>query len=96
MAMNGVKQIYNLLSWLTTGILFSTLYVVPTIILFKNTFHSYVEPYLYYGDAFVFWLLFTMNVTHLITFGMHIAAYFSKRKLHSFTNNEQNLIIFYL
>lgn len=81
MAMNGVKLVYNLLSWLTTGILFSNLYIIPTIILFKNTFNKIdVLAYLHYGNGFIFWLLFTANIGHLISFGMHIAAYFSKRK----------------
>ncbi|KAM0731026.1 Phospholipid-transporting ATPase ABCA3 [Formica fusca] len=78
MAMNGVKLSYNLLSWLITGILFSILYVVPIIILFKNTFSTNVEAYLQYGNVFIFWLVFTAHIGHLITFGMHIAAYFSK------------------
>jgi len=80
MAMNGVTMVYNLLSWLITGIIFSTIYIVPIIILFKNTFSTNVEAFLEYGDAFIFWLLFTAHITHLISFGMHIAAYFSKRK----------------
>lgn len=80
MAMNGVTMAYNLLSWLITGIIFSNIYVVPIIILFKNTFSTNVEAFLEYGDAFIFWLLFTAHITHLITFGMHIASYFSKRK----------------
>lgn len=80
MAMNGVTMAYNLLSWLITGIICSTIYIVPIIILFKNTFSTNVEAFLEYGDGFIFWLLFTAHITHLITFGMHIAAYFSKRK----------------
>ncbi|XP_011141339.1 ATP-binding cassette sub-family A member 1 [Harpegnathos saltator] len=79
MAMNGVKQFYNLLSWLLTGMLVSNLYIIPTIILFKNTFNKAdVLAYLHYGNAFIFWLLFIANIAHLISFGMHIAAYFSK------------------
>ncbi|XP_012054736.1 PREDICTED: ATP-binding cassette sub-family A member 1 [Atta cephalotes] len=78
MAMNGVKLVYNLLSWLITGILMSTIYIIPTIILFKNTFSDNVEALLEYGNAFIFWLLFTAHIAHLITFGMHIGAYFSK------------------
>ncbi|XP_018306221.1 ATP-binding cassette sub-family A member 1 [Mycetomoellerius zeteki] len=78
MAMNGVKLVYNLLSWLITGILMSTIYIIPIIILFKNTFSDNVEAFLEYGNAFIFWLLFTAHIAHLITFGMHIAAYFSK------------------
>ncbi|XP_018365508.1 PREDICTED: retinal-specific ATP-binding cassette transporter-like [Trachymyrmex cornetzi] len=78
MAMNGVKVVYNLLSWLITGILMSTIYIIPTIILFKNTFSDNVEALLEYGNAFIFWLIFTAHIAHLITFGMHIAAYFSK------------------
>lgn len=80
MAMNGVKLSRNLLSWLVTGILFSILYVVPTIILFTYTFTANVEALLQYGNVFIFWLLLTANVAHFIAFGMHIAAYFSKRK----------------
>ncbi|KYN32310.1 ATP-binding cassette sub-family A member 3 [Trachymyrmex septentrionalis] len=78
MAMNGVKLVYNLLSWLITGILMSIIYIIPIIILFKNTFSNNVEALLEYGNAFIFWLLFTAHIAHLITFGMHIAAYFSK------------------
>ena len=81
MAMNGVKEYQNLLSWLVTGIVFSIFYIVPIIILFKNTFSEKVDPYLYYSNTFIFWLILTMHVGHLISFGMHIAAYFSKRKL---------------
>jgi len=88
MAMNGVKLAYNLLSWLIIGILFSTIYIIPIIILFKNTFSTNVEAYLEYGNGFIIWLLFTTHVTHLITFGMHIAAYFSRRKYLPFFLNE--------
>lgn len=80
MAMNGVKLSYNLLSWLITGILFSTFYVVPITILFKITFSTNVVAFLHYGNVFIFWLVFTAHISHLITFGMHIAAYFTKRK----------------
>ncbi|KAG7200279.1 hypothetical protein KM043_017746 [Ampulex compressa] len=78
MAMNGVKPYQNLLSWLIIGIIFSIFYVVPILILFKNTFSGNVDPYLYYSNAFIFWLLLTTHVAHLISYGMHIAAYFSK------------------
>ncbi|XP_039306683.1 retinal-specific phospholipid-transporting ATPase ABCA4 isoform X2 [Solenopsis invicta] len=78
MAMNGVKLACNLFSWLITGLLVSTIYIIPIIILFKNTFSKNVEALLKYSDGFIFWLLFTTHVAHLITFGMHIAAYFSK------------------
>ncbi|XP_011251490.2 retinal-specific ATP-binding cassette transporter [Camponotus floridanus] len=78
MAMNGVKLSYNLLSWLITGILCSILYVVPITILFKITFSTNVEAYLHYGNGFIFWLMFTTHIGHLITFGMHIAAYFTR------------------
>ncbi|XP_014485767.1 PREDICTED: ATP-binding cassette sub-family A member 1-like [Dinoponera quadriceps] len=79
MAMNGVKQFYNLLSWLFIGILFSNLYIIPIIALFKTTFNKgVVVAYMHYGNGFIFWLLFTANIAHLISFGMHIAAYFSR------------------
>lgn len=80
MAMNGVKQYQNLLSWLIVGIIFSIFYIVPIIILFKNTFSGNVDPYLYYSNTFIFWIILTAHIAHLISFGMHIAAYFSKRK----------------
>ncbi|XP_011644080.1 retinal-specific ATP-binding cassette transporter-like [Pogonomyrmex barbatus] len=81
MAMNGVKSAYNLFSWLITGIVFSNFYILPILILFKHTFSSNVEAYLEYGNGFIFWFLFSTYVAHLITFGMHIAAYFSKPRL---------------
>lgn len=81
MTMNGVKVVYNLLSWLISGVLFSNLYIIPTIILFKHTFNEIaVVPYLHYGNAFIFWLTFIAHIFHLISFGMHVAAYFAKRK----------------
>ncbi|XP_017755068.1 PREDICTED: ATP-binding cassette sub-family A member 1-like [Eufriesea mexicana] len=78
MAMNGVKQYQNLLSWLITGTVFSIFYIIPMIILFKNTFSANVDPYLYYSNTYIFWLILTAHVAHLISFGMHVAAYFSK------------------
>ncbi|XP_043500226.1 ATP-binding cassette sub-family A member 7-like [Polistes fuscatus] len=78
MAMNGVKLYQNLLSWLISGFIFSIFYIIPLIILFKNTFSTRVNPILYYSDAFLFWILMTMHIIHLISFGMHVAAYFSK------------------
>ncbi|XP_076622006.1 phospholipid-transporting ATPase ABCA3 [Colletes latitarsis] len=78
MAMNGVRHYQNLLSWLITGILFSIFYIVPILLLFKNTFSGNVDPYLYYSNTFIFWLVLTTHVAHLILFGMHIAAYFAK------------------
>ncbi|KAI4504278.1 hypothetical protein M0802_000749 [Mischocyttarus mexicanus] len=78
MAMNGVKLYQNLLSWLTTGCIFSIFYIIPLIVLFKNTFSTRVDPYLYYSNALLFWILMTIHITHLISFGMHVAAYFSK------------------
>ncbi|XP_053973007.1 retinal-specific phospholipid-transporting ATPase ABCA4-like isoform X1 [Hylaeus volcanicus] len=85
MAMNGVKQYQNLLSWLITGIIFSIFYIIPILILFKNTFTGNVDPYLYYSNTFIFWLILTAHVAHLISFGMHIAAYFSKPRFVTIT-----------
>ncbi|KAK9310741.1 hypothetical protein QLX08_000052 [Tetragonisca angustula] len=78
MTMNGVKEYQTLLSWLVIGVIFSIFYVVPMTVLFKKTFSVNVEPYLYYSNTFIFWLILTVHVTHLISFGMHIAAYFSR------------------
>lgn len=94
--MNGVKLYQNLLSWLITGSIFSILYVIPLIILFKNTFSTRVDPYLYYSNAFLFWILMTVHIVHLISFGMHIAAYFSKRKFLYFIVCEMTLYRIYM
>ncbi|XP_076173170.1 ATP-binding cassette sub-family A member 17 isoform X2 [Ptiloglossa arizonensis] len=85
MAMNGVKQYQNVLSWLITGVLFSIFYIVPIIVLFKNTFSGNVDPYLYYSNTFIFWLILTAHIAHLISFGMHIAANFSKPRFVTIT-----------
>ncbi|XP_076762980.1 ATP-binding cassette sub-family A member 17 [Xylocopa sonorina] len=77
MAMNGVKHYQNLLSWLVTGTVFSIFYIIPIIILFKNTFSGNADPYLYHSNTFIFWLILTAHIAHLISFGMHVAAYFS-------------------
>lgn len=78
MAMNGVPTYLNLLSWLVSGLIFSISYVSSLIILFNFAFTKNVHPYLYYGNSFIFWLVLIFHVGHLITFGMHISAYFSK------------------
>lgn len=83
MAMNGVPTYLNLLSWLVSGLIFSVSYVSALIILFNVSFTDNVHPYIYYGNSFIFWLVLILHVGHLITFGMHISAYFSKCKYKS-------------
>ncbi|XP_014231053.1 ATP-binding cassette sub-family A member 3-like isoform X1 [Trichogramma pretiosum] len=78
MAMNGVPTYLNLLSWLISGLIFSVSYVTALILLFNIAFTENVHPYLYYGNSFIFWLTLILHVGHLLTFGMHISAYFSK------------------
>ncbi|XP_058807246.1 phospholipid-transporting ATPase ABCA1-like isoform X2 [Phymastichus coffea] len=78
MSMNGVPTYLNLLSWLISGLIFSLSYVSALIILFNFAFTDNVRPYLYFGNSFIFWLVLILHVGHLITFGMHISAYFSK------------------
>ncbi|XP_008203603.1 phospholipid-transporting ATPase ABCA1 isoform X2 [Nasonia vitripennis] len=78
MAMNGVPTYLNLLSWLVSGLIFSVSYVSALIFLFNIAFTDNVHPYLYYGNSFIFWIVLILHVGHLITFGMHISAYFSK------------------
>lgn len=80
MAMNGVSNCVNLLSWLVTGLIFSISYTVPIVILLNFTSTEYALPYLYYGNSFLFWFVLTVHVGHLITFGMHISAYFTRCK----------------
>ena len=78
MAMNGVPTYLNLLSWLVSGLIFSASYVTALIILFNSTFTSNVQSYLHYGNSFIFWLVLMLHVGHLLTFGMHVSAYFSR------------------
>ncbi|XP_014205590.1 ATP-binding cassette sub-family A member 1-like [Copidosoma floridanum] len=78
MAMNGVPTYLSLLSWLVSGLIFSLSYVTALIVSFNFAFTDNVHPYLYYGNSFIFWLVLILHVGHLITFGMHISAYFSK------------------
>ncbi|XP_078049321.1 phospholipid-transporting ATPase ABCA3 isoform X2 [Augochlora pura] len=85
MAMNGVRHYQNLLSWLFTSILFSIFYIIPITELLKNTFSKNVVPYLYYSNSFLFWFILTMHVAHLVSFGMHIGAYFSKPRFVTIT-----------
>lgn len=80
MPMNGVKLYQNLASWLVSGVIFSNLYIIPIITLFKHSFTSNVNPYFDAGNVFILWLFFVIHITHLISFGMHVAAYFSKRE----------------
>lgn len=80
MAMNGVPNYLNLLSWLVSGLIFSVTYVTCLIFLFNCAFTTSVHPYLFYGNSFLFWIVLIFHVGHLITFGMHISSYFSRRK----------------
>lgn len=82
-SMNGVPTYMNLLSWLVSGLMCALVYVTLTIMSFKFLFHTKLPPFLNYGNVFIVWLLLMMHVAHLITFGMHIAAYFAKRKFFS-------------
>ena len=80
MSMNGVPNCLNLFSWLITSLIFSLFYVVPIVSLLNFTSTDLALPFLYYGNSFIFWLVLTINVAHLITFGMHISAYFRRCK----------------
>ena len=77
MALNGIKFHINLCSWFVSGILYSLFYTTIIIIVMTEAF-SY--PILLYGNSFIIWIFLFFHVAHLIAFGMHIAAYFSKCK----------------
>ncbi|XP_014205585.1 ATP-binding cassette sub-family A member 2-like [Copidosoma floridanum] len=79
MAMNGVPNYLNLLSWLLSGLIFSLLYTVPIVIL-SNIWFEGKTPLLYDGNSFIFWLILTLHAAHLFTYGMHISAYFTRSK----------------
>lgn len=80
MSMNGVPTYMNLLSWLVSGLMCALVYVTIMILGFKFMFHTKVPPFLNYGSVIIVWVLLMLHVAHLITFGMHIAAYFARRK----------------
>lgn len=84
MAMNGVPNYLNLLSWLLSGLVISFFYTVPIVLLMAfYTAEDDPIPFIQYGNPFIFWLLLTLNVAHLITFGMHVSAYFTRCKADS-------------
>ncbi|XP_014230700.1 ATP-binding cassette sub-family A member 1-like [Trichogramma pretiosum] len=78
MAINGVPNFLNLLSWLVTGILLSLFYIIPIVIVVNFTSSHTALPFLYYGNTFILLMILLFNITHLITFGMHISAYFTR------------------
>ncbi|XP_017876215.1 ABC transporter A family member 1-like [Ceratina calcarata] len=85
MAINGVSQYQNLLSWLITSVVFSNLYIIPILILFKNTFSENAVPYLYHSNTFIFWLILVVHIAHLTSFGMQAVAYISNSRYLAIT-----------
>lgn len=80
MTMNGVPNYMNLLSWLVSGVIYAGVYITFFVLGFKFLFSQNVDPYLYYGNTFIIWLLLMFNVAHLITFGLHVSSYLGRRK----------------
>ncbi|XP_058807202.1 uncharacterized protein LOC131673316 [Phymastichus coffea] len=79
MAMNGVPNHLNLLSWLVSALIFSMLYITPiTLLLTLYTTEDVPMSFIHYGNPFILWLLLVLNVAHLVTFGMHVSAYFTR------------------
>lgn len=77
MAMNGVPNYLNLLSWLLSGLIFSLFYTIPAIIFLNKQLKNEV-PFLTNGNSFIFWLILTLHAAHLFSFGMHVSAYFTR------------------
>ncbi|KAJ8686330.1 hypothetical protein QAD02_022124 [Eretmocerus hayati] len=78
MAMNGVSNLMNLVSWLISGLMISLFYVTPVVIVLGLTSSEQALPFLNFGNPFMFWLVLIMHLAHSISFGMHIAAYFTR------------------
>ncbi|XP_043287897.1 phospholipid-transporting ATPase ABCA1-like [Venturia canescens] len=78
MSVNGVKNHQNLFSWLISGVLFSTVYLSPIIVMLKYDILPNIVPYLIYGNSFIIWLVLTVHACHVIAFGMHVTAYLWK------------------
>ncbi|KAJ8686324.1 hypothetical protein QAD02_022118 [Eretmocerus hayati] len=78
MEMNGVSNYLNILSWLVSGLTFSLSYITIIVVLFNFSFTTSVHPFLHHGNSFILWLVLLLHVGHLITFGIHIASYFSR------------------
>lgn len=78
MSMNGVPNYLNLLSWLATGMIFSLLYTVPIILILSLAADEGSREFIEYGSPFIVWLVMALNIGHIITFGMHVSAYFTR------------------
>ncbi|XP_014296992.1 phospholipid-transporting ATPase ABCA1 [Microplitis demolitor] len=78
MSVNGLKTRMNLLSWLVSGAIYSTTYLLPIVLLLKHFMPPKVRPFLLYGDAFIVWIALFIHACHVITFGYHISSYFWK------------------
>ncbi|XP_051164051.1 phospholipid-transporting ATPase ABCA3-like [Leptopilina boulardi] len=86
MAMNGVKNYQNLLSWLISGLLFSILYIIPRLILLSICFVS-CQPFLHYGNVILVAIMHFLNILHILSFGYHVSSYFSKSILRALAKN---------
>lgn len=78
MSMNGVSNGLNLLSWIISGLIFMSISCVLPMIILLITSTGDALPYLNYGSPFIMWLVLTFHVAHLLAFGVHVSAYFSK------------------
>ncbi|KAL7306039.1 hypothetical protein TKK_0001504 [Trichogramma kaykai] len=84
MSMNGVSDRLNLFSWLLSGLIFmSVSCIIPSIIFLVFSF-GHAVPFLYYGNIFIIWLVWTLHVAHLLSMGIHLSGYFSKRQFIMF------------
>ncbi|KAH0557433.1 hypothetical protein KQX54_005911 [Cotesia glomerata] len=78
MSVNGLKTSINMLSWLISGALYSTTYLLPIVVLLKHFMPPKVKPFLLYGNAFIVWIALFLHTCHVIAFGYHISSYFWK------------------
>ncbi|KAF7992262.1 hypothetical protein HCN44_001587 [Aphidius gifuensis] len=78
MSVNGVKNQTNLLSWLVTGAIWSTSYLLPIVLLLKFFYPPHVAPFLDHGNPFIVWLALLLQTIQTFCFGYHLSSYFWK------------------
>lgn len=78
LSMNGASAAESLLSWIVSGVVFDFLFVVLPTIYMAGTTYNGERIFFYHGNVLVIGLMFLVHLSHLLTFGLHVSAYFTK------------------
>ncbi|KAL7306042.1 hypothetical protein TKK_0001506 [Trichogramma kaykai] len=76
--LHGISDALNLLSFLIGGLLFISTFVVLPIMIFLVMPSGETLPFLFYGNPFIVWIIFSCYVVHLLASGIHFSAYFNR------------------